>query len=377
MRAALKSHAAGGDDRVLSGVFAELDPVANEPFVEFRKCLDTLATDAGKFLQDAQLPPRPEVPRLPRDASSEQIIRSLYARSNGLVLGEGHAQLGSKAFLIDNMVLLKKQKVKVLYMEHFMTDFQQADMEVFNRTGQMPKDLQEYVADLDQGHGTDPSGRYTFKQVLMAAQRQGIRIQSIDCLASYRQAWSATPAPYSRQKMMNYFAHLTIDADQAARGSNKWIALVGNTHSSTFNGVPGVSELQGTLGLRIEDIEIGKLGGIDIDPGLSATNSDNVIQHVQGDLRLQLAVTPLKASSVDLESTLPRIGMFTFQEIDGQLNLIHRSNDGRLKYTPVQQQGGYLHIDKADWPWISGRRQDSLGQLRAVLTRHGLNYVRS
>ncbi|MGF6392660.1 dermonecrotic toxin domain-containing protein [Pseudomonas plecoglossicida] len=376
MRSGLKASAQGADDRVLSGIFADPDPVANERYAEFRKRRDALATDASQFLETVQLPPRPEVPALPRESSPKQIIRSLYERNQGLVIGEGHSQLGSKRFLIDNMALLKKQKVNVLYMEHFMTDFNQADLDLFNRTGQMPKDLQTYVETLDEGHWTDRSGRYTFKQVLVAAQKQGIRIQSIDCMASYRQAWHGVPAPLIRQKMMNYFAHLTINADQATRGASKWIALVGNSHSNTFEGVPGLSELQGTVGLRMEDIDIGKVGSIEVDPGRSVIKDDLTVQHVRGDLRLQTPVAQSGSGNRSLETTLTSKGMFTFIAKDGQLSLVHRSNNGQLKYTRVREDGRYLHIDKPDWPWISGRHVDGLAQLRDALSRRGLRYTR-
>ncbi|WP_043196814.1 membrane-targeted effector domain-containing toxin [Pseudomonas putida] len=376
MRSGLKAAAQGGNDRVLSGIFADLDPVANERYAEFRRRRNALATDASQFLETVQLPPRPELPELPRESGPKQIIRSLYERSHGLVVGEGHSQLGSKRFLIDNMALLKKQKVSVLYMEHFLTDFQQADLDVFNRTGQMPKDLQTYVETLDEGHWTDRSGRYTFKQVLIAAQKQGIRIQPIDCMASYRQAWEGTPLPQIRQKMMNYFAHLTIDADQATRGPGKWIALVGSTHSNTYEGVPGLSELQGAVGLRFEDIEFGKVGGIEVDPGRTVVSDDFSLQRVQGDLRMQVAVAQHAKGSGNLEAALVNKGMFAFSDLDGQLTLVHRSHDGQLKYTPVRQDGRYVHIEKPDWPWISGRRLDGLAQLRDALARRGLRYVR-
>ncbi|MFV3287853.1 dermonecrotic toxin domain-containing protein [Pseudomonas sp. NY11955] len=375
MRSALKAAAQGDEDRALSGIFADIDPVANEPYVEFRRRRDALATDASQFFEKAQLPPRPVLPELPRESSPKQIIRSLYQRSHGLVVGESHSQLGSKRFLIDNMALLKKQKVSVLYMEHFLTDFQQADLDLFNRTGQMPKDLETYVTILDGGHWTDPANRYTFKQVMIAAQKQNIRIQPIDCLASYRQAWERKPSSRIRQEMMNYFAHLTIDADQATRGPGKWLALVGSTHANTFEGVPGLSELQGAIGLRFEDIEIGKVGGIDVDPGRTMARDDLTVQHVQSDLRVQVAIAQKAMGSGNLESALVNKGSFTFSDHDGQLNLVHRSNDGQLKYTPVHQDGRYIYIEKADWPWISGRRLDGLEQLSGALSRRGLQHV--
>ncbi|MGE8371105.1 MAG: dermonecrotic toxin domain-containing protein [Pseudomonas putida] len=377
MRRGLQAAAEGKEDsRALSGDFAARDPAANERYVEFRRRHAALATDASRFLETVQLPPRPELPELPRESSPKQIIRSLYERSPGLVIGEVHSQLGSKRFLIDNMGLLKKQKVSVLYMEHFMTDFQQADLDLFNRTGQMPPELEAYVDALDEGHLTDRSGRYTFKHVLIAAQKQGVRIQPIDCMASYRQAWQGLPLPQIRQKMMNYFAHLTIDADQAARGIGKWVALVGNTHANTFEGVPGLSELQGAIGLRFEDIEIGKVGGIDVDPGRTVVSHDLTTERVQGDLRIQVALAQKPTGNGNLETALVDKGMFAFSDLDGQLTLVHRSNDGQLKYTPVRQDGRYVHIEKPDWPQISGRHLNGLSQLRDALARQGLHYVR-
>ncbi|MGR6451386.1 hypothetical protein [Pseudomonas plecoglossicida] len=55
---------------------------------------------------------------------------------------------------------------------------------------------------------------------------------------------------------------------------------------------------------------------------------------------------------------------------------MHRSNNGQLKYTRVREDGRYLHIDKPDWPWISGRHVDGLAQLRDALSRRGLRYTR-
>ncbi|MCS5517628.1 membrane-targeted effector domain-containing toxin [Pseudomonas qingdaonensis] len=156
---------------------------------------DLLVDDAEAFFSTASLPQRPPLPTLAADASARQIIRSVYENSEGLVVGEAHSQLGSKQFLIENMALLKQQKVRVLYMEHLMTDFQQADLDLFNQTGQMPQALKTYVTDLDRGWHTDPAQRYTFMQVLRSAQKQGIRIQAIDCMASYRQAWMGPDHP--------------------------------------------------------------------------------------------------------------------------------------------------------------------------------------
>ncbi|BBH44582.1 membrane-targeted effector domain-containing toxin [Pseudomonas sp. KU43P] len=374
-RPAMKRPALKGDLNVLSGVTSSADTAESDRLASmFRGLRDRLLADADTFLQSTQLPYRPEAPELPRQASPKQIIRSVFERCNGLVIGEGHSELGSKRFLIDNMAQLKKAQVKVLYMEHFMTEFHQAELDQFNRTGQMSPELRKYVQGQDTGHFTDRAGRYTFEQVMISAQKQGIRIQPIDCVASYRQAWEDLPPALARQKMMNYFAHLIIEADQSVRGPGKWVALVGNSHANTFEGVPGISELEGVIGLRIEDIAASKVGGIGPDPGMAVPRHDLSVRTVKGDLRLQVAIRPARPAQLELQGKLGNPGDFTFSTLDGQLQLIHRSRDGLFKYTPVQQHGRYFQVDTPDWPWISGRHLAGLQEMRSLLERWGLRY---
>ncbi len=391
MRTTLAQAALSGDDRVFSGIFGSSNPSEEAAFVEFRRRRDHLLADTNEYFIDPELPARPEIPKLPAEASPKQMIVSVYERSNGLVIGESHFQSGSKRYLIDNMALLKKQKVRVLYMEHFMTDFHQADLDLFHKTGEMPENLKAYTSSQDIGHATDRASGYTFMQVLSTAQKNGIRIQAIDCLASYRQAWMRSPGPLTRQRMMNFYAHRIIEADQATRGASRWVALVGNSHSNTFEGVPGLSEIEGAIGLRFEDVPAGPPYRIGEDPGLSITRDDSTAQRAKGDLRVQAAVgsrsraaSNLRGqaavggrppSASDLERALTSPGSFTFKEIDGQVNLIHRSKDGQLKYTPLRRDARYLYIDRPEWAWISGRRLESQAQIKGLLSRHGLRYI--
>lgn len=374
LRAALKPTALRADLRVLTGEYGSLDTEVEQYSEAFRGLRDRLSNAASDFLATHELPPRPQIPELARQASPKQIIRTVYERSRGLVIGEAHGQLGSKRFLIDNMAQLKKAQVKVLYMEHLMTEFQQADLDAFNRGGEMTAELRSYVHRQDIGHLTDRSGRYTYLKVLKAARKEGIRIQAIDCMASYLQAWEDLPPAHARQKMMNFYAHLIIDADQASRGSSNWIALVGNTHSNTFEGVPGISELQGAIGLRVEDIQVGRVGGVGTDPGLTVLENGLSIRRVRSDLLLQVAIASNEMRVSSLEQSLRNPGEFTFQTLHGQVNLVHRGEDATLKYTLVQEHGRYLQIDRPDWPWISGRHLHDLNEIRATLERWGLRY---
>lgn len=374
-RPALLAGANGGDRQHLSGFLSDIaDPLRNSPYERFRELRDRLAEDAQAYFQAPLLPPRPPVTAPASDASAKTLIRSLYAHSQGLVVGEVHSSLGSKRLLIDNMAQLAKHQVRVLYLEHMLSDFHQADLDTFNRTGQLSQALKDYVQKLDEGHATDADKRYTFLEVLRAAQKHRLRIQAIDCMASYRQAWLHPPSQPVRQQMMNYYADRIIRADQAARGPNRWVALVGNSHANTYRGVPGLAELEGAIGLRVEDVPAGQPDHLGIDPGRSAVISGIQAVQVKSDLRL-LAAVGKPATVPDLSISLRNVGAFTFRDFDGQLTLVHRSNDGALVNTPIRNEGERVYIERPAWPWIHQRRLWNLADLVVALSAHGLKYV--
>lgn len=374
MRPALRENTLNPDNRQLSGVYGSTDRVTESACVEFRRLRDALARDAVAFFEAPPLPARPPIPELSASATPKQLIEAVYQNSEGLVVGEVHAQAGSKRLLIDNMSLLKKQKVGVIYLEHFLTDFHQADLDLFSQTGEMPKNLNDYVTSLDRGHGTDPLGRYTFRQVLVAAQRKGLRMRAIDCLASYRQAWMNKPSPVLRQQMMNFYAHQVIEADQLAHGKGRWVALVGNSHANTFDGVPGVSELEGAIGLRVQDVSVGQAERIGLDPGRTTIGIDLKTDYTRSDLRLLAALREVSPRG-DLETQLARIGSFSFKDVEGDVNLVHRSSNGQIKYTVVHRDGSRFYLERPEWPTINDRRYSNLAQLRAALSQQGMRYT--
>ena len=363
-------------DDEITGARAFLDaPDRQAAIARFRQLRDQLAADADAFMATVQTPPRPQIPEIPANASSKTVFKTLYQNTNGLVIGEAHSGLGSKRLLIDNMRLLRKLKVNTLYMEHFTTDFQQADIDTFNRTGVMPQELDRYVEGQDVGHRTDAEGRYTFRQVLVSAQKNGVRIQPIDCMASYRQAWATPVSDVARQRMMNFHAHLIIEADQAARGSGKWIALVGSTHANTFHGVTGLAETEGALGLRVEDRPIGEPDAYSTDPGADALDDDGALRHVQSDLRLRAGVLTTRPPSADFESLLVRPGDYAIERTNGQEYLINRSRDSTLRRTLIKRDGRFYYVERPDWPAIHERRVQNLAELHARLRLRGMQHI--
>ncbi|TFB44969.1 membrane-targeted effector domain-containing toxin [Pseudomonas sp. F01002] len=383
---AAKGMAAKGD---LKDGFIKLNNPNNE-LEAFKRLRRTLHDDAVTFYSQPPLRPRPTIPSFIANAKTKDIIKTLFKRSQSLVIGESHSSVGSKQFLIENMSVLRKQKVKTLYMEHLLTDFHQADLDVFNRTGVMSEDLESYLKDLDAGFSTDPSEQFTFEQVVRTAQKNNIRVQAIDCLASYRSTGIAPASIDFRQKMMNFFARQVIGADQTARGAHRWVALVGNSHANTYAGVEGVSELEGSIGLRIESVSPDELGSIKVDPGVAdGPGPGYAARFAKNDLLLQIPTPKSVVLAQRLEDGLPRPGTYTLSTSTGEPFLVHRSRTltnrvitnngiitrGKLVRTPIKHDANGYYIERDAWQ-INGRRFQTLDALSSALHRMGMTPVR-
>lgn len=380
LRADLNNIAQGGGTKYdLKDYMASMPkPDGSNPHTEFKALRQTLYRDATAFLEAHPLPPRPEIPALPQGLAKKDLIKKLFRVASGLIIGENHSSVASKEFLIEYMATLSKQKVKTLYMEHLLTDFHQADLDIFNRTGELSESLETYLKNLDRGHSTDPSGKFTFLQVIKAAREHHIRVQAIDCMASYYSAGMRGVETTFRQKMMNFFAHEVIRIDQAARGVHRWVALVGDSHANTWEGVPGLSELEGGIGLRVESTPAGTARGIEVDPGRVPTdNFGRPLTMVKSDLRLQLDTPQSVAVAESLEKALRRPGDCTVMNIDNKPTLIHRSRDGSLVRTPILRDRGGYYIERASWPSISGRRYPDLAEFSTALRLSGLRSIRT
>ena len=353
-----------------------------DPHREFKAIRKRLYQDAVRFYQKPDLPPRPPIPQLDLAASAEETIDATLEHARGLVIGESHSDIGSKQFLIDNMELLARKKVKTLYMEHLLTDFHQADLDTFAATGVMPIKLEKYLKGLDVGHMSDPLGRYTFLELVKEAGKHRVRVQAIDCMASYRVEGMILRSPQGRiidatvrQKMMNYFSRIIIRTDQALRGAHKWVALMGNTHSNTYEGIAGISELEEGIGIRVEDVAEGAEAGIDIDPGrrLPLNNTPrSPTALVKGDLRLRTEVPWAAQTLPEIEALLPRAGMYTLKQEPGAVYVMHRSRANQLVRTVIQADGDRYYIERPQWAAVSGKRYGSIKALLKALDTMGM-----
>jgi hypothetical protein len=304
----------------------------------------------------AELPARPTMPVIAPQTPLPDFLKKLYEHTDGVVIGETHSSVGSKQLIIDNLPSLSQQHVKTLYLEHVLSDLNQADLDRFFETGQMSKTLLHDLKKLDRGHRTDPQGVYTFERLVLGAQQHGIEIRAIDCSASYHLKEIPGEGPTTREQMMNYFASLTMRRHQEVMGRHKWIALVGNSHSNTYRRlVPGIAELEGGIGVRVKDVPVGEARGVRSDPGEAfRTGMTDETVYVQGDYLVEMPVpgaSTMPSLSPKPAHYLRHPGMFMVEETENGLHvIIHRSRDTRIQYTPVMiNSDGKLYVDRPSW----------------------------
>ena len=379
LRPELKDAANGFHERSLWDVYDNLREF--DPYRDFKAIRQRLLQDAVSFYQHIQLPPRPPIASMDPAATDQTIIQTLFQDTRGLVIGESHGDTGSKQFLIDNMEHLARQNVKTLYMEHLLTDFHQADLDEFFNSGSMPESLEQYLKGLDHGHMTDPLDRYTFLEVVRIAGKNQVRIQAIDCMASYRLSGMRSShvgenidKETLRQQMMNFYARTVIRADQASHGAHRWVALMGNSHVGTYRNVAGISELEEAIGLRIEDVAEGQATGIVADPGrtYAADQIGHAVEFVKNDLRLQIETPWMAQKMSEIDTLLSSPGMYTLKQEPVETFLMHRSSDNSLVRTAIETERGYYSIKRPSWPLINGRRFPSIKALLEALDQMGM-----
>lgn len=332
-----------------------------------------LLSDAEAFFTTHTAKPRVQIPDIASEASHTVLLQTLYEQSPGVVIGEIHSSVSAKKFLIDNMPYLSENNVKTLYLEHLQTDIHQQLLDDFFKTGHMPQRLDDFLKVQDKGHRIDELSPHTYSNLVRKARKHGIEIRAIDCLASYHiEGMTTTAAGNTRHKMMSYFAAQVIEAHQAQVGSHKWIALTGNSHANTFKGVPGLAELEGAIGLRIDDAMPGTGRGAKHDPGIVTYNPMVVYDHsfLKNDLLLDIEIPDTKPyftalTPPQLDAKLPQKGMF-YLENEPSLGplIIHRSNNDELMQTPFKTDAnGEFFIDRPNWVSIHQKRYTLMNDL--------------
>lgn len=193
-------------------------------------------------------------------------------------------------------------------------------------------------------------------------------------MASYRQTGLVDPKDTLRIEMMNRYATSIISAvEQQSPG--RWIALVGETHANTFEQVPGLSELNQAIGLRVADAEAGTTVGLFVDEGRFGELSKNgPPRFIKNDLVLRMVTPGSWAADVVAthEARLPRTGMFLIERQGDQTLLFHRSIDRSIVRTVIRVTEDHVSIDRPSWPRVHRRRFNDLRELAAALKLMGM-----
>jgi hypothetical protein len=341
-----------------------------------------LARDARQFFSrsgfSSSLPARPAVPAVTPSTTVTELIQKVFDVAPGLVIGESQDRIASMQFLIENMPTLARQGVRTLYFHRLLNDFSQLDLNQFFRTGIMSSDLEEYLQQLK----SDPSGRFTPLQVVKSARVYGIRVQATDCLASYRYPGTSLPDIHE-QAIKTYLTHSIMQADKPLNEIGNWVVLTDQQNINTFRGMAGISEMQGGIGLRIEEVLpennllIETDRGIEVGRGFAtqpeATGGDYDTLHA--DMSLQTPLPLIERTPAQLGQLLFRPGMFTFEKTDGNWTLIHRSRIGQIVRTPVERSADskYL-VSRPSWTDVHQVPYDNILELSWALSRMGMEF---
>ncbi|MHC8403987.1 MULTISPECIES: membrane-targeted effector domain-containing toxin [unclassified Pseudomonas] len=328
-----------------------------------------------KNLVWANLPPRPVIPQVTPLTTTSRLIEQIFESAPGLVVGESLDRVSSMRFMIENLPTLARQGVKTIYMRRLVNDFIQSDLNSFFETGVMPGDLGEYLTSL----GTDPSGQFNELQIVIEARQHGIRVQATNCAAVSKYPGLAE-AGYLEQMAANHLTNEIFAADRLVNGDGKWVVLTGAENTNTFRGLAGISELEGGIGVRIEEVNPGQGQRIAIDPGLEVTTVPSATSPMRGtfdtlqaDLLLQMEAPLLVRTELEIEKLLTRPGMYLFEKSDDVFILHHRSQHGGIVRTWVEHSadGGYS-INRPSWTDVNQVRFSSLDMLSHALERRGM-----
>lgn len=376
-RPLLAKAAADANSAVLDGDAYDFiyNPVASDALANFRQLRTHLEADAKSFFRAHPLSTRSTPPPLPTPLSTKTMLRTFFDGRDGLVLGEVHGHEASKRFLIQYMGALSKAGVNTLYMEHLLTDFHAADLAVAFERKTLTPTLEHYLDGLDTGYQLHQSTRYTFRKVIKRASEHGIRVVPLDCLASYRIRGLEDPYGNLRQQMMNYYAHQVIQADQAARGGGRWVALVGNSHASAFRGIPGLDSLEGALSVRFEDVPPGSGEGLTPDPGryLEQNGLGGVTLRSDYLYRNEAATMAGPVLEEAMAQRLSARRSFLISPGDEGWRLALRLPDNRLLSRPVLRDGNCVLVNLPELPQLHHLRYTSLTALANDLKRLGFN----
>ncbi|GFM80953.1 type III effector [Pseudomonas cichorii] len=249
--------------------------------LKFTVLREKLYHDAHAFFSAPSLPPRPSLPALESGASIDTLFESLLAHSNGLVLSEAPRSVASKRLLIQNMPLLVKERVEILYIEHLFSDKHLPKLARYRQLGKKTRsgshEIKEHLEYINNKALNNQTTEYDYYHLIKIAHRHGIEVRPFSSSISYplisHPVAPAAGDTVASQKMSNFFGHKLISGDVASDPSRRWIALLDEKLASTHNQLPGIAELEGVPSIHIQDVASGSPTRIKATAGAASTDS--------------------------------------------------------------------------------------------------------
>ncbi|QXI30856.1 membrane-targeted effector domain-containing toxin [Pseudomonas vanderleydeniana] len=338
-----------------------------------------LVEQANRFFAEGPaLPARTAIADLADATSTTQLFDRAYRHQDGIVLGAPHGARAGRKLLVDQMrPLARDHRLKTLYLENLMTDLDQAShLDDFNRTGFMSPVFREKLRHLDILEGIDPQGQQSLFTLLRHAHENGIRVQAIDCVASYRLGINQSNP--NRTRPLKYYASQVINADQLQHGGGRWLALVQDIHAATLKGEPGLADLLGAVSLRATDT-----GGQPLplqilrDTGDSTLNRFGQLWFLRAHALLEVNVSPQPLPVVPKphRALMRARGDFLIEQHGGQYHAVwlsRRFSDPGMPQPlvvheqPIRQS---QRISRSGRTYVAFHMEDPSGLLRTELGR--------
>ncbi|WP_347710404.1 MULTISPECIES: membrane-targeted effector domain-containing toxin [Pseudomonas] len=359
----------------------EGDLIAPDHYPEhFAEKFRHLVSSAKRFYANLHwntLPPRPALPAIEPSTTIEAFISRALELSPGLVIAETPGRITSMRLLIEHMPTFARAGTRTLYVHRLLSDFAQLDLNQYFHTGSMPRDLEMYLSRM----GGDPLGRFNELELVKTAQQHGVRVQAIDCTALYRRPLTL-PQP-EQQIVANHLIHDIMLIDRSMNDTGKWVVLTDTGNINTFRGLPGLAELEGGIGLRIEEVDPGQGQRFSADPGIdiqrgpvaNAPETAETVDTFHADLLLQMEAPPVTRNPLQTSRLLQRPGMYVFERTEQGYTLVHRSTTEQIVRTPVQRTAaGYYFIERPTWARVNQVPYANLERMsRALAQEYGLS----
>jgi hypothetical protein len=256
--------------------------LAREQLLATRLRLSKLSTS----MLNHSLRTPPAVPVVDASMSPARFFETVYSDAYGLVIGEGMDAIGSKKLLIKYLAQLREYGVDTLYLEGFAKDLDQPLLDMFERTGTMPRTLEKRLRMMSMSSVQPEMARYNHFRLITEARRQGLKLKALDCAASLSSEGLADSDAALAYRMRLYYAHKRIASHMESAPQSKWIVLMDQERAANRGSLSGLATLTDVVHLRVVDINRTLPTRFSIDTGVVIPGT---VGRIKGHVRLDMA----------------------------------------------------------------------------------------